>query len=168
MTDGSGIRRTFAIVGSRTYPADREFFDRLEPEEQDAILEKGRAYVRRFMGHLEGNLTIVSGGARGPDTWAMEIARDRGFKTVEIRPNWEKLGRGAGFHRNTEIVRAADDVVAFWDQVSNGTFDTMKKAVELRRDLMVFGNDGEPLLAFTQEDYERDAGKRPELWIPRG
>lgn len=117
------------------------------------------------MAHLEGDITVVSGGAKGVDTWATEIATDRGFTTVEIRPNWQKFGRGAGFHRNTEIVRAADDVVAFWDQVSNGTFDTMKKAVELRRDLMVFGADGELLCAFTQEDYERDTGKRPELWV---
>ena len=162
------MKRTFAIVGSRTYPADREYFDRLLPEEQDEILAKGRAYVEDFVGHLEGNLTVVSGGARGVDTWAAEAARERGFNVVEIRPNWEKFGRGAGFHRNTEIVRAADDVVAFWDQVSNGTFDTIKKAVELRRDLMVFGNDGQLLCAFTQEDYDRDAGKRPELWIPKG
>lgn len=162
------MKRAFAIVGSRTYPADREYYDRLEPEEQENIDHEGRRFVEAFMYHLEGSLTIVSGGARGPDTWAAEIGRDMGFRVVEIRPNWEKYGRGAGFHRNTEIVRAADDVVAFWDQVSNGTFDTIKKAVELRRDLMVFGNDGQLLCAFTQEDYERDAGKRPELWIPKG
>ena len=161
------MKRTFAIVGSRTYPADREYFDGLNEDEQKALLDRGRGYVERFMRNLQGNLTVVSGGARGVDTWAAEIAAAMGFRVVEIRANWEKFGRGAGFHRNTEVVRAADDVVAFWDQVSNGTFDTMKKAVELRRDLMVFGNDGELLCAFTQEDYERDAGKRPELWVPR-
>lgn len=159
------MTRSIAIVGSRTYPADAEFFASLDKEKQSEILEKGRAHVRRFMGHLEGDLTIVSGGARGVDTWAMEVAADRGFKTVEIRPNWKKYGRSAGFRRNTEIILAADDVVAFWDQISNGTYDSIKKAVELKRDLMVFGNDGNLLMAFTQEDYERE---RPKLVIPRG
>lgn len=156
------------MVGSRTYPADSEYFETLDSKEQDEVLQKGRAHVARFFSHLEGDITIVSGGARGVDSWAAELANESGFRLVEIRPNWKKYGRGAGFHRNTEIVRAADDVVAFWDQVSNGTFDTIKKAVELRRDLIVFGNDGEVLCAFTQEDYERDAGKRPELWVPKG
>lgn len=161
------MKRTFAIVGSRTYPADREFYDGLSEDEQSEVLAKGQLYVQRFVTHLEGDITVVSGGAKGVDTWALDAARERGFETIEILPNWKKYGRGAGFHRNTEIVRAADDVVAFWDQVSNGTFDTIKKAVELRRDLLVFGNDGEVLCAFTQEDYERDAGKAPALWVPK-
>lgn len=162
------MKRTFAIVGSRTYPADKEFFDLLAEQEQNEVLAKGQGHVERFIDLLEGDITVVSGGAKGPDSWAVDRASQLGFSTVTIRPNWDKYGRGAGFHRNTEIVRAADDVVAFWDLQSNGTYDTMKKAVELRRDLLVFGADGEVLCAFTQEDYERDAGKRPELWVPRG
>jgi len=161
------MTRSIAIVGSRTYPADAEFYDGLTEDKQADLQIKGYQYVREFMDKLEGGkrLTIVSGGAKGVDSWAEEIATEKGFNVVVIRPNWKKFGKVAGFRRNTEIVMAADDVVAFWDQVSNGTYDSIKKAVEFKKDLMVFGNDGQLLMAFTQEDYERD---KPKLVIPKG
>lgn len=162
------MTRSIAIVGSRTYPADAEFYDNLSEDKQADLQIKGYQYVREFMDKLEGGkrLTIVSGGAKGVDSWAAEIATEKGFNVVEIRPNWKKYGKVAGFRRNTEIIMAADDVVAFWDQVSNGTYDSIKKAVEFKKDLMVFGNDGQLLMAFTQEDYA--SKEQPKLVIPRG
>lgn len=159
--------RSIAVVGSRTYPADADFYDSLPEDKQADLQIKGYQYVREFMDKLEGGkrLTIVSGGAPGVDTWAAEIAAEKGFSNVTICPNYKKFGKGATFRRNTEIVMAADDVVAFWDQVSTGTYDTIKKAIEFKKDLMVFGNDGQLFMAFTQEDYERE---RPKLIIPRG
>lgn len=84
--------------------------------------------VREFVRSLPEGTIIVSGGAAGVDTWAAKAARKRGLKVVEHRAAWEALGDAAGPIRNTAIVEDADEVVAFWDGVSTGTLDTVRKA----------------------------------------
>ena len=37
--------------------------------------------------------TIVSGGAKGADTYAREFAKKKGLKMIEFFPNYEKYGR---------------------------------------------------------------------------
>lgn len=155
-----GLKRTFTIVGSRTYPVQKDWWDNvLDDEGRGNVVKDGRAIVAGFMAQLVGDVTVVSGGAAGPDTWAIEIAKEMGFQTVEIRPNWKKYGQGAGFKRNTELVDLADDVIAFWDLESNGTFDTIKKAAKAEKDLIVFGPDAAPFIWFTRDDY---LGKTPD------
>ena len=101
------------------------------------------AAVSDFIDKLDPLTTvIVSGGARGVDSYAAERAEERGIKTVVIRPNWKKYGRGAGFLRNKEIVKAADDVVAFWDGQSRGTEHTIEQSVKLGRSVAILGVDG--------------------------
>ena len=39
--------------------------------------------------------TIVSGGAKGADTYAREFAKKKGLKLIEYFPNYEKYGKGA-------------------------------------------------------------------------
>lgn len=63
---------------------------------------------------------IVSGGARGADRWALEVARDWGFHYVEVPAFWER-GKSAGHARNAVIIDIADAVVAVWDGRSPGT-----------------------------------------------
>ena len=91
----------------------------------------GRGAVEYFIGSLAAkapNTVIVSGGAKGVDSWAAEAARKAGL-TVEVYPaDWETYGKGAGFIRNSTIVEKSDKVTAFWDQHSKGTADTIKKA----------------------------------------
>lgn len=68
-----------------------------------------------------GITTVVSGGARGADAMAANIAHALGL-TVEIfKPDWKQYGRGAGPIRNKLLVDAADVVLAFWDGQSPGT-----------------------------------------------
>lgn len=98
--------------------------------------------VHDFIDRLDEGTVVVSGGAKGVDTWAAERARERGLEVVEIRPNWKKYGRGAGFRRNTEIVLAAHDVAAFWNGISRGTMDTVKKAVKYVKNVALFDADG--------------------------
>lgn len=108
-----------AIVGSR------EFSD------EEAV----RVYVRA----LPKDTTVVSGGARGVDSWAANEARKIGLALVIVTADWKKLGKKAGFVRNKEIVRLADRVVAFWDQKSRGTQHTIKLTVDAGKPLVVFG-----------------------------
>jgi YspA, cpYpsA-related SLOG family len=104
---GVSTGRRIAIVGSRDYP------------DLDA--------VRRFVATLPAGTVVVSGGARGVDTVAVEAAVAHGLHTVVYTPDW-RLGTASGLIRNTRIVRDADEVVAFWDGHSRGTADTVRKA----------------------------------------
>ena len=94
-----------AIVGSRDYP-------RLDQ-------------VRRYVKLLPEGTVVVSGGALGVDSCAAEEALRHDLATEEFLPEWDRLGRGAGFIRNADIVDAADLVVAFWDGKSRGTKNTI-------------------------------------------
>lgn len=73
---------------------------------------------------------IVSGGAKGVDTYAREYARKKGMKLIEFFPNYEKYGKCAPLVRNKQIVDACDCVLAFWDGNSKGTKRTLEYAKE--------------------------------------
>lgn len=98
----------WAIVGSRDF-SDKEFVLTILAE----VLKPGDV--------------VVSGGARGVDTWAEEYAKSKGLEVRVFKPDWSG-GRGAGFKRNTLIVQEADEVIAFWDGLSKGTKNTIEKA----------------------------------------
>jgi hypothetical protein len=72
---------------------------------------------------------VISGGARGADRLGQRWAEAHQIPVQIYRADWTK-GRAAGFERNSMIVTEADYIVAFWDGVSRGTFDTIKKARE--------------------------------------
>jgi hypothetical protein len=78
---------------------------------------------------------VVSGGARGPDTWAEEAARGRGL-AVEVHPpalgGVRCYGEAArAYHdRNQKIVDSADRVIAFPSpDRTGGTEDTIRRAL---------------------------------------
>ncbi len=78
---------------------------------------------------------IVSGGARGVDTFAALYARKNGIKMTEFMPDYSRYGKGAPIRRNIQIAEYADAVIAFWDGKSRGT----KNTIEL------FKNLGKPI-----------------------
>lgn len=70
---------------------------------------------------------IVSGGARGADTLGERFANEMGLEIARFIPDWDGLGKRAGYVRNAEMAKFAvqDDndgmLIAFWDGVSRGT-----------------------------------------------
>jgi len=86
---------------------------------------------------LPPSTVIVSGGAKGPDTWAREAAKRHGLKIVEHLPNLEGVrNRGEAarryYERNQLIAEDADQVVALVaPDRKGGTEDTIKRAIEL-------------------------------------
>jgi len=105
-----------AIVGSREFPQK----------------EVVKSYIALMVWNKEGigDFTIVSGGARGVDTWAEEEAEKLGISTEIYPANWDKYGKAAGYKRNQQIVEAADHIVAFWNGESKGTKHTIDIALE--------------------------------------
>jgi len=70
---------------------------------------------------------IVSGGARGADTLGEKFASTYGLGIKRFIPDWDGLGKRAGFVRNAEMaVYAKEDLelgvlIACWDGISKGT-----------------------------------------------
>jgi hypothetical protein len=97
-----------AVVGSREFPDSLRVHAELERIKNTAI-KKGK------------RLHIISGGARGVDTWAVDWAKANQIMYTVIPAEWDLLGRGAGYIRNVEIWNMADVGIAFWDGESPGT-----------------------------------------------
>lgn len=120
-----------AIVGSRPQHDSR---GRLTPE----TLRRHQA-VRAYVRALPSDAVVISGGALGVDTVAVEEARARGLAHQVYRADWQRYGRRAGAIRNRRIVAAASRVVAFWDGASRGTAITIDMARELGKPVEVIG-----------------------------
>lgn len=101
-----------AIIGSRAYPW---------PENVKLAVD--------FLCQEVPGWVLVSGGAKGPDSWSEEYAKDRGVQTIIFLPDWAKFGKRAGMVRNHDIVGQADLIIAFWDGFSRGT----KYSIDLAR-----------------------------------
>ena len=81
--------------------------------------------------------TIVSGGAKGIDTFAKEYALEKRISLIECVPNYSKYGKQAPMIRNQAIIDAADMVIAFPSEESKGTYDSIKKAVRSNKPLKI-------------------------------
>jgi hypothetical protein len=80
---------------------------------------------------------IVSGGAKGADSLGEKYANEHNLPIEIFKPDWKRLGRGAGPARNKTIVENADFVIAFWDGVSKGTQSSINIAKKLNKDLRI-------------------------------
>lgn len=109
-----------AVVGSREF-RDKTLVDNL-------MLEIIR---------LDG-WELVSGGARGVDTWAENYADSMGWKKKIFLADWDKHGKSAGYIRNQQIVDYADKIVAFWDGQSKGTWSTIQMAMKANKPIDIY------------------------------
>jgi predicted Rossmann fold nucleotide-binding protein DprA/Smf involved in DNA uptake len=90
-------------------------------------------------GHeIEENFYVVSGGARGIDTQAEQIAKSKGLQTIIFKPDWDKYGKRAGFLRNELIINEADFVVAFWNGESKGTKHSIDLAIKSGKPIDIY------------------------------
>lgn len=71
---------------------------------------------------------VVCGKARGADSLGEKWALERGVHIEYFAPDWEGLGKRAGFARNADMAEYACEngsdnglLVAFWDGASKGT-----------------------------------------------
>ena len=118
------MKHRLAVVGSRDFASKELVFERL-----GTIFDK--IDVNR------DTLTIISGGAQGPDSWAEEFAKDYGIKYVVHLPDWDLHGRSAGYKRNHTIWDDATCGIAFWDGESDGTRHSFKLAREQNKPLRI-------------------------------
>lgn len=86
--------------------------------------------IKKYMSSLPKDSVIISGGARGVDTFAVLYATELKLNFEVYNASWDIYGKTAGIIRNTEIINNSDKVVAFWNGKSKGTKDTIDKAIK--------------------------------------
>lgn len=93
---------------------------------------------------------LISGGAAGVDTFAVEWAERHNVKWNIIHPDWQKHGKPAGAIRNQKIVDASDELLIFWDGASKGTKITLDMAQKSKKPFkLVFAG-----LSLVKEEYK--------------
>ena len=73
--------------------------------------------------------TIISGGAKGVDQRAEEVAKKMGWQYKIYKPNYELYGsKVAPMIRNKNIIDDCDYVLAYWNGESKGTSQAIEYA----------------------------------------
>ena len=80
---------------------------------------------------------VISGGAKGVDTFAKLFAARHHKLCMEFAPQYNVYGRYATLKRNTQIVKEATTVIAFPSADSKGTYHSIKEAQRLGRRVIV-------------------------------
>ncbi len=97
--------------------------------------------------YLPADVTeIVSGGAKGIDTVAADYAREHGVPLTEFLPDYARYRRGAPLKRNAQIADYADEVLVFWDGISQGTMHTVG----------LFREQGKPITLIRMKPTRKD------------
>lgn len=113
-----------AIVGSRYKDASEATFVRVIGAVTDVVRSFGPDDI------------LVSGGAKGVDEVAAQVARGR-YIVVTVEPAWDAHGKGAGHRRNAVICRMAERMVAIWDGSSRGTANAIETMRQLGKPVEV-------------------------------
>ena len=76
---------------------------------------------------------IVSGTARGADSFGEEYGFENSIKVTEFSAEWDRYGKSAGVYRNKQMGDYADICICFYDGGSPGTknmISVMKKLMK--------------------------------------
>lgn len=103
---------------------------------KDFSTMKGVLFARLKQGPID---LIISGGAKGPDTYAIVFVNDLKIDVKVFKPDWS-LGRGAGHIRNRDMAKEADELIAFWDGHSPGTEGMIDEMRRLKKPVKVVRN----------------------------
>lgn len=88
------------------------------------------------------NITeVVSGGARGPDTYGESFANDNAIPVVRFPADWNTLGKSAGYVRNIKMAQYADALLAVWDGKSKGTAHMIEAMKKERKPVYIYRTD---------------------------
>ena len=85
----------------------------------------------------EGTDCIITGGAKGIDRLAEIYADKMNISKIVMRPHYRLYKRGAPIKRNEEMVEMCDQVLVFWDGVSQGTKHTIDYAKKIGKPIDV-------------------------------
>lgn len=79
----------------------------------------------------KGYTHIITGGAKGADACAENIAIQFGMELTVVEAEWEKFGKAAGVLRNQKMLELEPDfVIGFMIGESRGTRDMLIRAMK--------------------------------------
>lgn len=84
-------------------------------------------------GIIDESVELVCGMARGADMLGYHAFKDQDLPIHEFHPDWNGLGKRAGFVRNADMGNAADYALIFWDGKSKGTKHMIDFMVRVRK-----------------------------------
>ena len=73
------------------------------------------------MAEIYDDIEIISGGARGADRLGEQWARENSRKIHMFIPDWDGLGKSAGYRRNEDMAKFGDAAVIFYNGKSLGS-----------------------------------------------
>ena len=119
--------KKIGIIGSRR---------RDSKEDYDILL-------KAFLDIYEAGDELVSGGCyKGGDAMCEKIAKEHQIPIKIYYAQWDKLGKGAGFARNTYIARDSDVLIALVaHDREGGAEDTIKKAEKMGKKIILLTVD---------------------------
>ena len=130
------------IAGSRKLAVTEAHFELLK-----SALDDAHCHYSIQTGELQWPTEILHGGAPGGDELARQLAEALNIPQRVIRPDFQRYNpKRAPLERNTELVAAADVVIAFYHPEwvrRGGTWDAARKAVE-RGKLLIEVCPGKP------------------------
>lgn len=83
-------------------------------------------------------IKIISGMAKGADTFAIRYADEHNLTKILFPANWKLYPRVADFLRNEDMLSIATHLIAFWDGKSSGTKHMIDIAQEKGIPIWVF------------------------------
>lgn len=115
--------KTIGIIGSRRRDSQGDF----------------KQCEKKFLEIYEDGDQIVSGGcSKGGDRFAEILAKKYQVPIKIYYARWDKLGKGAGFARNTDIARDSEVLIAVVaDDRTGGAEDTIKKAEKMHKTIIL-------------------------------
>lgn len=109
------------VSGSREMPENQKSRNMILAQIMECLVGKDDLYPQ--------DVTIITGGAKGADTVAHDLAVDYGMKTIVHYAEWNRFGKSAGPIRNGRMLDEEPDVViAFPIGKSVGTRHCIKEA----------------------------------------
>lgn len=111
-----------AIVGGRDYTHYENF----------------KKIVNQYISEIGTPVEIISGAAKGVDTLAAMYAKEHNIPMKEFPPEVDKYDFATACKlRNTQIIERATHVLALPSIRSTGTYDSIRKANRMSKELKV-------------------------------
>jgi hypothetical protein len=86
---------------------------------------------------LDDITEVVSGCAKGADTYGEMIAEEVSTPIKRFPADWNTHGRKAGHLRNQQMTEYGEALIAVWDGKSTGTRDMINRAKRLGLEVFI-------------------------------
>lgn len=97
---------------------------------------------------VESKITeVVSGRAKGADTWGEVWAVTEKKRIKAFPADWDQYGNRAGFIRNEQMAEYGDVLIAVWDGNSSGTRHMIQSMLNKGKQVFVYvyGDQDKPV-----------------------